>query len=53
MRNLAYGDGPRHTLDLYRRRDRPAGVPVVVHFHGGGFGSGNKNREARPLIGHP
>jgi acetyl esterase/lipase len=24
----------------------------VVHFHGGGFSSGNKNREARPLIGH-
>ena len=52
MRNLAYGEGPRHTLDLYCRRDRPAGVPVVVHFHGGGFRSGNKNREARPLIGH-
>ena len=52
MRNLAYGEGPRHTLDVYCRRDRPAGVPVVVHFHGGGFSSGNKNREARPLIGH-
>jgi acetyl esterase/lipase len=25
---------------------------VVLHFHGGGFHSGNKRREARPLIGH-
>jgi acetyl esterase/lipase len=51
-RNLPYGKGPRHTLDVYCRRDRPAGRPVVVHVHGGGFSSGNKNREARPLIGH-
>jgi acetyl esterase/lipase len=51
-RNLSYGEGPRRSLDVYRRRDRPVGVPVVVHFHGGGFRSGNKSREARPLIGH-
>ena len=52
VRGLAYGDGPRRTLDVYHRRDRPAGVPVLVHFHGGGFYSGNKAREARPLIRH-
>jgi acetyl esterase/lipase len=51
-RNLSYGDGPRHRLDVYFRRDRPENVPVVLHFHGGGFHSGNKRREARPLIGH-
>ncbi len=50
VRGLAYGDGPRRTLDVYHRRDRPAGVPVLLHFHGGGFYSGNKAREARPLI---
>ena len=50
--NLSYGEGPRRTLDVYHRRDRPARVPVVLHFHGGGFHSGNKRREARPLIGH-
>ena len=50
--NLSYGEGPRRNLDVYHRRDRPAGVPVVLHFHGGGFHSGNKRREARPLIGH-
>jgi len=52
VRNLSFGEGPRRTLDVYYRRDRPAGVPVVLHFHGGGFHSGNKGREARPLIGH-
>jgi acetyl esterase/lipase len=51
-RDLSYGEGRRRTLDAYRRRDRLAGAPVVVHFHGGAFRSGNKNREARPLIGH-
>jgi acetyl esterase/lipase len=52
VRGLAYGDGPDRTLDVYYRRDRPAGVPVLVHFHGGGFYTGNKAREARPLIRH-
>ena len=52
VRGLAYGSGPRRTLDVYHRRDRPAGAPVLVHFHGGSFYSGNKAREARPLIRH-
>ena len=50
VRGLAYGDGPRRTLDVYHRRDRPASAPVLLHFHGGRFYSGNKAREARPLI---
>ena len=50
VRGLAYGDGPDRTLDVYHRRDRPARVPVLLHLHGGGFYSGNKAREARPLI---
>ena len=50
--NLSYGKGPLRNLDIYHRRDRPVGVPVVLHFHGGGFHSGNKRREARPLIGY-
>jgi acetyl esterase/lipase len=52
VRGLAYGDGPDRTLDVYYRRDRPTGAPVLVLFHGGGFHSGNKAREARPLIRH-
>jgi acetyl esterase/lipase len=50
--SLSYGEGARRTLDVYHRRDGPTGIPVVLHFHGGGFYSGNKRREARPLIGH-
>ena len=52
VRGLAYGDGPRRTLDVYHRRDRPGSAPILLHFHGGGFYSGNKAREARPLIRH-
>jgi acetyl esterase/lipase len=52
VRNLPYGDGRQRSLDVYHRRDRPAGAPVVLHLHGGGFHSGNKSREARPLTGH-
>ena len=52
VRGLAYGDGPRRTLDVYHRRDRAGDAPVLLHFHGGGFHSGNKVREARPLIRH-
>jgi acetyl esterase/lipase len=52
VRGLAYGGGPRRTLDVYHRRDRPASAPVLLHFHGGGFHSGSKAREARPLIRH-
>ena len=52
VHGLAYGDGPDRTLDVYHRSDRPAGVPVLLHVHGGGFHSGSKTREARPLIRH-
>jgi acetyl esterase/lipase len=52
VRGLAYGDGPDRALDVYHRRDRPARAPILLHFHGGGFYSGSKAREARPLIRH-
>ena len=42
----------RQRLDVHYRRDRPVGAPVLVHFHGGGFRSGSKSREALPLIRH-
>jgi hypothetical protein len=50
VRGLPYAAGPDRTLDVYHCRDRPAGAPVLPHFHGGGFYSGTKSREARPLI---
>jgi acetyl esterase/lipase len=49
--NISYGDaGVRNLLDVYRHRSRPSGGPVLVYLHGGGFVSGRKNREARPLV---
>lgn len=50
--NVPYAEGRRRRLDVYHRRDRPSGMPVVLHFHGGGFHSGNRRREARPLFAH-
>ena len=51
-RSLPYAAGPRQRLDVHYRRDRPVGAAVLVHFHGGGFRSGSKSREALPLIRH-
>ena len=49
--NLSYGPaGRRNRLDLYRHRSRPAGAPVLIHFHGGHFRMGGKSREARALF---
>lgn len=49
--NLSYGSaGKRNLLDVYRRRDRPSGGPVLVYAHGGRFRGGRKNREARLLL---
>ncbi|MEU0130862.1 alpha/beta hydrolase [Streptomyces sp. NPDC006289] len=49
--DIPYGDaGPRNLLDVYRRGDITEGAPVLVYFHGGGFRSGRKDREALPLL---
>lgn len=49
--DLSYGDaGRRNLLDVYRRRSHPSGGSVLVYLHGGGYSSGRKNREARPLL---
>lgn len=51
VKNVRYGDaGRHHLLDVYHRRDRPSGAPVLVYLHGGGYYSGGKNREAAPLL---
>ncbi len=52
--NIAYGDAGRlNTLDVYRRNGGAAdGGPVLIHLHGGGYSSGRKSREARPLLLH-
>ncbi|HSI41279.1 MAG TPA: alpha/beta hydrolase [Xanthobacteraceae bacterium] len=38
---IAYGEGPRRTLDIYAPRDA-ADAPVAVFFYGGGWESGTK-----------
>jgi acetyl esterase/lipase len=49
--DISYGDaGVHNLLDVYRHRSRPSGGPVLVYLHGGGFTSGRKNREGRPLV---
>lgn len=48
--DLRYGDHRRHRLDVYHRRDRPTGGPVLVYLHGGGYHSGSKHHEGRALL---
>jgi len=52
VRNIPYGDDRRQRLDVYHPRGDGYGRPVLLHLHGGGFRSGTKTREARPLIRH-
>jgi acetyl esterase/lipase len=49
-RNLAYGPSTVHRLDVYQPRRRPAGGPILIHFHGGAFRGGRKNLDAQPLV---
>jgi acetyl esterase/lipase len=41
-RSVAYGDGQRRTLDIYRPANAAA-APVVVFFYGGSWQSGDKS----------
>jgi acetyl esterase/lipase len=50
VEDLAYGEHRRQRLDVYHRRDRPAGGPVLVYLHGGGYYSGSKHHEGRALL---
>ena len=50
-RNLSYGDaGRRNRLDVYFHPARPAGAPILIHFHGGGFFMGRKSFYSRALL---
>lgn len=49
--DLSYGDaGEENKLDIYARGSRPPGAPTLVYFHGGGYFSGAKSREATALL---
>jgi acetyl esterase/lipase len=41
-RNIAYGDLPRHRLDVYSPRNMTAETPVLVFYHGGSWQFGKK-----------
>ena len=50
LADVPYGPHRRQRLDVYHRRDRRPGAPVLVYWHGGGYFSGGKHREARALL---
>jgi len=39
-------------LDVYRHRSMPAGCPVLLQIHGGGWVIGDKREQALPLMNH-
>lgn len=41
-KDVAYGEGPRRTLDVYAPKQVDAAAPVVVFFYGGSWDSGDK-----------
>lgn len=48
-RDLAYGDDPKHKLDVYRPAGEWSGPrPVLVFVHGGGFVGGDKHGTFQP-----
>ena len=47
-RDLAYGDHPRHRLDVHTGDQPRAAAPVVLFVHGGGFTGGDKHVPGTP-----
>jgi acetyl esterase/lipase len=51
IKDLSYGEaGRRNQLDVYHRRGRPTGGPVLIYFHGGGFRIGHKRKGGQALL---
>jgi triacylglycerol lipase len=49
VRDLHYGEHPRHRLDIHAAGEQAAGLdPVVVFVHGGGFVAGDKHTPGTP-----
>jgi acetyl esterase/lipase len=48
IRDMYYGPDVRNRLDIFRR-GTPAGAPVLVYVHGGGFVMGDKTRPGSPF----
>ena len=47
-RDRAYGDHPRHRLDVHYDAGR-SGAPVLAFVHGGGFTGGDKHQPGTPV----
>ena len=45
-RGIAYGDGPRRRLDVYRTRDAAGPRPLVVFLYGGSWRTGDRGSYA-------
>lgn len=59
VRDIAYGDHPRHRLDLYLPDETVPGetapdrrLPVVLQIHGGAWVIGDKRQQGQPLLRH-
>jgi acetyl esterase/lipase len=52
LRDLRYGDHPRHRLDVFRPADGRTGCPVLVQVHGGAWIVGDKREQGQPLTRH-
>jgi hypothetical protein len=53
VRRLTYAPGGRRfELDVWHHRDTPAGAPVLLQVHGGGWVIGNKDQQGIPLMLH-
>ena len=43
-RDIAYGAGPKETLDVFTADGKAGPKPILIFVHGGGFVGGDKNR---------
>ncbi|MCU1600225.1 MAG: esterase/lipase, partial [Frankiales bacterium] len=50
--DVAYGDLPRHKLDVYQPREAVTGAPTLLQVHGGAWVIGDKKEQGRPLMNH-
>jgi acetyl esterase/lipase len=52
-RRLPYAPGGRRfEMDVFHHRDKPAGAPVLLQVHGGGWVTGTKDQQGIPLMLH-
>jgi arylformamidase len=49
-RDLAYGDDPRHRLDVHTGDEPRESAAVVLFVHGGGFVAGDKHHPGTPMF---